>query len=85
MTEKKEVDFEATLAQLEKIVTELDGEVKLERALELFDKGMKLSQQCEKFLKAATQKVEILKRATDGALRVEPMEEAVLDTVGVQE
>lgn len=70
------LDFEATLGELEKVVTELDGELKLERALELFDKGMKLSLDCETFLKSAEQKVEILKRSTTGALTSDPFEPA---------
>jgi exodeoxyribonuclease VII small subunit len=66
------LDFEATLAELEKVVGELDGEVRLERALELFDRGVKLSTDCETFLKSAEQKVEILKRAQSGAITKEP-------------
>jgi len=68
------LDFEATLGELEKVVTELDGEIKLERALELFDKGMKLSLDCETFLKSAEQKVEILKRSASGDLTTDPFE-----------
>lgn len=66
-------DFEKTLAELEKLVAELDGDVKLERALELFDRGMRMSAQCESFLKAAEQKVEILRRTAAG-LKTEPFE-----------
>ncbi len=74
-----EMDFEAALNELEKVVTELDGEIKLERALELFDQGMTLSIKCEKFLKTAEQKIEILKRNTDGTLSTEPFEKILLD------
>lgn len=61
-------DFETTLSQLECIVTELEGEIKLERALSLFEQGMKLSGQCQKFLQSAEQQIEVLKRATDGTV-----------------
>jgi exodeoxyribonuclease VII small subunit len=70
------VDFETTIAELERVVSELDGEVKLERALELFDRGMKLSMDCESFLKAAEQKVEILRRTASG-LVTEPFDPAL--------
>jgi len=72
------VDFETKLTELEKVVLELDGEVKLERALELFDKGMKLSVECETFLKGAEHKVEILKRTTSG-ISTEPFEAQLLE------
>lgn len=66
--EEKTEDFETTLGELEKIVKELEGEVKLEVALALFDRGMKLSQSCEEFLKAAEQKIEVLKRTANGVI-----------------
>lgn len=73
------LDFEAALAELEKVVGELDGEVKLERALELFDRGMRLSIDCDTFLKTAEQKVELLRRTASGAITTEPFEPALID------
>lgn len=67
-------DFETSLAELESVVQELDGELKLERALELFDRGIKLSSMCEKFLKGAEQKIEILRRSPDGEIFTEEFE-----------
>ncbi|MBX9877924.1 MAG: exodeoxyribonuclease VII small subunit [Candidatus Obscuribacterales bacterium] len=67
----KEKDFESTLKDLEKIVGKLDGEIKLEEALELFEEGIKLSSDCEKFLTTAEQKVELLKRQADGTATLE--------------
>lgn len=67
------VDFETAMANLEAVVSELDGEVKLEKALQLFEQGMKLSKQCEEFLKGAEQKIEMLKRGEDGALVAVPV------------
>ncbi len=69
------VDFEKTLTELETIVSELDGDIKLERALELFDRGMNLSSECEKYLKSAEQKIEVLKKTVDGKLSTEPFDE----------
>jgi len=70
----EDVDFETALSELEKVVTELDGDIKLERALELFDKGMKLSVHCESFLKIAEQKIEVLRRTAAGAVSTESFE-----------
>lgn len=71
---KKERDFESTLMELEEVVQKLDGEVKLEAALELFERGIKLSRQCEEFLKGAEQKVEILKKNLDGSISSTPFD-----------
>jgi exodeoxyribonuclease VII small subunit len=78
-TNETRLDFESALAELERIVTELDSEVKLERALELFDQGIKLSGECERFLKAAEQKVQILKRTSEGVIMVETYKDSAFD------
>ncbi len=62
----KSTDFATTLAELEKVVTQLDSDIPIEKALTLFEQGMQLSNECEKFLSAAEQKVEILKRTASG-------------------
>jgi exodeoxyribonuclease VII small subunit len=61
------LSFESGLQQLESIVKEMEsGELPLERALELFENGMKLSDTCRKQLEEAETRVEILmKRAGD--------------------
>jgi exodeoxyribonuclease VII small subunit len=71
--EKDTTDFEAALAELEKIVKELEDDVKLERALELFKRGIKLSTDCKKLLQAAQQEVLVLKELADGSITTEPM------------
>jgi exodeoxyribonuclease VII small subunit len=65
------VDFASTLTELEKIVSELDSDIPIERALELFEKGMKLSVDCEKFLTAAEQRIELLKKNADNSVTTE--------------
>ena len=64
--------FEAGLEELERIVKEMEsGDLPLERALELFEKGMKLSETCRKQLEDAETRVEILiKRA--GEMQPQP-------------
>jgi len=53
--------FEAGLEELEKVVKELEGgELPLERALELFERGVALSETCRKQLEEAETRVEIL-------------------------
>ena len=65
MPDEAPLSFEAGLHQLEAIVKEMEsGELPLERALELFERGTKLSDACRKQLEDAETRVEILmKRA----------------------
>lgn len=64
-------DFAATLTELEQLVSALDSDIPIEKALELFERGMKLSSQCEKFLSSAEQKVEVLKKLANGNVETE--------------
>ncbi len=73
MTEAtKTQDFEETMSELEKVVGKLESELKLEDALALFERGLTLSQSCEKYLNAAEQRIEILRKTATGAITVEP-------------
>ncbi len=68
--------FEESLQRLETIVGELEkGDVPLDRALELFDEGMKLSGSCRKELEEAEGKVEILLKR-NGKLQPEAFDPA---------
>lgn len=59
--EQGPASFEASLDELEKVVRELEGgELPLERSLELFERGMALSEVCRKQLEEAESRVEIL-------------------------
>ncbi len=62
--QEKPESFEAAVDQLEKIVRELEtGDLSLERSIELFEKGMDLSELCRKQLSDAETRVEqLLKR-----------------------
>ena len=58
--------------QLEKVVKELEaGDLSLERSLELFERGMSLSDICRKQLEEAETRVEMLIRK-DGKTTAEP-------------
>jgi exodeoxyribonuclease VII small subunit len=64
--------FETALDELETVVRELEGgDLPLERSLELFERGMGLSDSCRKQLEAAETRVETLIRSS-GKLTAEP-------------
>ena len=57
----KEQSFEAGLAELEAVVKELETEgLPLERAIQVFEKGVTLSDRCRKQLEEAESKIEVL-------------------------
>jgi exodeoxyribonuclease VII small subunit len=60
-------DFEAALAELEQIVQRLEqGELSLEESLRQFERGVELTRGCQKALRQAEQKIQILSRKADG-------------------
>jgi exodeoxyribonuclease VII small subunit len=67
-------EFEAALDELEKLVALMEeGDLPLEETLKQFEKGIKLTRQCQKSLAEAEQKVEILVEKS-GRLEPEPFE-----------
>jgi len=72
-TDAKPVEsFEASLDELEKVVKQLEaGDLSLDRSLELFERGMGLSDTCRKQLEQAETRVEMLIRR-EGKLTAEP-------------
>jgi exodeoxyribonuclease VII small subunit len=59
--------FETSLKELEKIVEQLEaGDLPLERSLELFEQGVKLSRDCQQRLDEAERRVEVLLKNSDG-------------------
>ena len=72
MPETPQPSFETSLEDLEKVVRELEsGDLSLERSLDLFSRGMTLSDACRKQLEEAETRVEMLIRK-DGVLQPEP-------------
>ncbi len=54
-------DLEKALAELEEIVTQLEsGDLPLEKALRQFERGVKLSRDCQVALRDAGQRVQVL-------------------------
>jgi len=59
--------FEASLEALEQIVRQLeDGDLPLEKSLELFEHGVRLSRECQERLSQAERRIEILLRDNQG-------------------
>lgn len=64
--------FESSLDELEKVVKELEsGDLSLDRSLELFARGVELSDSCRKQLEQAETRVEMLIRK-EGTYQPEP-------------
>ena len=59
-------DFEAALAELEKLVEKMEsGDQSLEDALQSFQRGIELTRTCQQALKNAEQRVEKLVKSND--------------------
>jgi exodeoxyribonuclease VII small subunit len=75
MSTTKPKTFESSLEELERIVRELEqGELPLERSLELFEHGVKLSRECQDRLNQAERRIEILMRDNQGRPAVRAFE-----------
>jgi len=70
------LSFEQALAELERIVAELEsGQAPLERSIEMYERGAALKAHCEARLKAAQLRVEkIVVGANGEAVRADPAE-----------
>ena len=68
MSAKKSINLEKALTDLEGIVEELEsGDLPLEKAMQKFEEGIKLTRNCQAALKEAEQKVEILLKSAGAA------------------
>jgi len=67
------MSFEDALAELEGIVRRLEGgQVKLDDAIQSYERGAKLKRHCEKKLNEAQQRVDRIVIGPEGAVTVEP-------------
>ncbi len=67
--------FESQLASLERIVRELErGDLPLERSLELFEQGVRLSRECQERLNEAERRIDVLLRDDAGRTTLVPFE-----------
>ena len=73
-----ELKFEKAIQRLEKIVDDLEkGELDIDKSLEMFEEGIKMSRICSKKLNEAEAKIEKLTRNQKGELITElfPLED----------
>jgi len=71
----KAPNFETNLEHLDNIVRELEeADLPLEKALQLYEEGMRLSEVCHKQLEEAEGRVEILRKRVGGKVVAEPFE-----------
>lgn len=69
---EKELNFEGSLKALETIVEQLEaGDLSLESSLEAFERGIKLTRDCQQHLSSAEQKISMLVGEGDGAQLVD--------------
>ncbi|MDH5764085.1 MAG: exodeoxyribonuclease VII small subunit [Nitrospinota bacterium] len=67
-----EIKFEKAMNRLEEIVEELEkGELDIDKSLEIFEEGIKMSRVCSKKLNEAEQKIEQLTKNQKGELVAE--------------
>lgn len=67
MSAARPFNLEKSLQELEKLVEELEaGDLPLEKAMQKFESGIKLTRGCQAALKDAEQKVEILLKSAGG-------------------
>jgi exodeoxyribonuclease VII small subunit len=75
MSTPKPKTFESSLEELERIVRDLEqGDLSLEKSLELFEQGVKLSRDCQERLNEAERRIEILMRDNQGRATIRPFE-----------
>lgn len=71
----RENTFESSMEELEKIVNELENEeLTLDKAVEKFQKGIELSNYCNRLLEDAEKKITILIENVDGTVKEEKFE-----------
>jgi exodeoxyribonuclease VII small subunit len=69
---KKKLDYETAVAELETLVDRLEqGDVSLEESLNLYEKGVLLSRDCQQQLTEAEQKVQMLLEQSDQSTLVD--------------
>lgn len=67
MTEISEMTFEAAMAELEKVVRDLEqGNVSLEDSIRLYERGARLRAHCDARLRAAEERVEKITLSQSG-------------------
>ena len=69
---EKDLNFEETMENLEKIVQELEkGDLNLDDSIAKFEEGMKLSKSASKYLEEAEKKITMLVSDEEGNIKEE--------------
>ena len=69
------VNFESSIAELEELVEKMEsGEYSLEDSLKQFERGISLARACQKALRDAEQKIQLLTRDDQGNDSLEAFE-----------
>ena len=67
--------FEKNIERLDSIVRQLeDADLPLEKALQIYEEGMKLSEVCQKQLQEAEGRIQVLMKRAGGKIVAEPFE-----------
>ena len=75
--DKQDFNFESALKNLEQLVSSMEnGELSLEDSLKAFEKGIKLTRECQTALKEAEQKVQILINEEGVTEQIKPKDES---------
>lgn len=75
MTEIATLSFEAAMAELEEVVRKLEsGQVALEESIQLYERGAALKAHCDAKLRAAEEKVELIRARDAQAVGTTPVE-----------
>ncbi len=73
------VDFEQVLNELSTIVEQMEhGDLSLEQSLSHYERGIQLTQQCQKALQAAEQRIQIL-RTKNSTMNLETFDSKILE------
>ncbi len=76
MARSKKIHFEKSLSELEAIVEQLESnEISLEESLKQFEKGIKLTRECQKALDEAEQRVLSVTEQPDGSAAYSPYDQ----------
>jgi len=77
----KPESFEKNIERLDAIVRQLeDADLPLEKALQIYEEGMKLSEVCQKQLQEAEGRIQILMKRAGGKIVAEPFEQEENET-----
>jgi exodeoxyribonuclease VII small subunit len=72
MEKKEEKNFEELIEELEEITTQLENDkLTLDDSVKLFEKGMKISKDCNEKLENAEKRITILLNTEDGEIKEE--------------